>query len=215
MASLVRQPTLQDFLVCAGDFSCGSDTARQKPLELPLPRKSLALAQAKNGNGTPDDFTAPSWVSAPSPVRAWMCRRPADSPWSSHGCSAFGHDGLLMHSSNPDYQRLGNARAAFRAIILEMLSDEPIQAVQLHRQPQQCACDRPLLYRHRRPAGRAAGPLKIGASRKVPNRLNKCTLTPFLPEVTLCCNCQRQWTLHPGTGQTVCRKALPSTQCVR
>jgi putative transposase len=106
-----------------------------------------------------------------NPVRTDICPDPADYPWSSHGSNALGHDDLLNHPY-PNYQRLGTTReqrcAAYRAITMETLSDEDIQAICEHLQRQHALgsdCFRSAIEAQ---LARPVEPLKIGRPRKAP-----------------------------------------------
>jgi putative transposase len=106
-----------------------------------------------------------------NPVRAGMCPDPADYPWSSHGCNALGHDDPLIHP-HPNYQRLGTTReqrcAAYRAITMETLSNEDIQAIRLHLQRQHALGSDRFRSAIEAQLARSVGPLRIGRPRKMP-----------------------------------------------
>lgn len=108
-----------------------------------------------------------------NPVRARMCADPADYPWSSHAANAFGRDDVLVHP-HPNYRALGATReercAAYRAIAMETLSDEDIEAIRLHLQRQHALGSDRFRAAIEAQLARPAGPLKIGRPRKAQNR---------------------------------------------
>lgn len=104
-----------------------------------------------------------------NPVRAKMCSDPAEYAWSSHGANALGLHDALVHP-HPTYLRLGESPeercAAYRAIALETLSDEDIEAIRLHLQRQHALGSDRFRTAIEAQLARPAGPLKIGRPRK-------------------------------------------------
>lgn len=104
-----------------------------------------------------------------NPVRARMCADPADYPWSSHAANAFGHDDAIVHP-HPNYRALGATTeeccAAYRAIAMEALTDEDIEAIRLHLQRQHALGSDRFRAAIEAQLARPAGPLKIGRPRK-------------------------------------------------
>jgi putative transposase len=68
-----------------------------------------------------------------------MCADPADYPWSSHGCNALGRNDSIAHP-NLTCLGLGDARetrcTAYRALAMETLSKQDIEAIRLRLQRQ-------------------------------------------------------------------------------
>jgi putative transposase len=108
-----------------------------------------------------------------NPVRARMCTDPADYPWSSHGANALGDDNILVHPHR-SYLRLGESReercAAYRAVALENLADEDVEAIRLHLQRQHALGSNRFRAAIEAQLARPAGPLKIGRPRRAQDR---------------------------------------------
>lgn len=108
-----------------------------------------------------------------NPVRARMCADPADYPWSSHAANAFGRDDVVVHP-HPNYRALGATKeercAAYRAIAMETLADEDIEAIRLHLQRQHALGSDRFRAAIEAQLARPAGPLKIGRPRKAQHR---------------------------------------------
>ncbi|HET6432656.1 transposase [Dyella sp.] len=102
-----------------------------------------------------------------------MCADPADYPWSSHAANALGRDDAVVHP-HPNYHALGATReercAAYRAIAVETMSDEDIEAIRLHLQRQHALGSDRFSAAIEAQLARPAGPLKIGRPRKAHNR---------------------------------------------
>ena len=74
-----------------------------------------------------------------NPVRAAMVANPADYAWSSFHANALGKDDPLVRT-HASYRALGstdNERAvAYRALVMESVADEEIEAIRVHLQRQ-------------------------------------------------------------------------------
>lgn len=106
-----------------------------------------------------------------NPVGARMTTDPRHYPWSSHACNAFGHDDPLVHP-HESYLALGADRqhrcAAYRALTLETLSSDDIEAIRGHLQRQHALGPDRFRLAIEAQLSRRAGPAKIGRPRKSP-----------------------------------------------
>jgi putative transposase len=123
-----------------------------------------------------------------NPVRARMTVDPLDYPWSSHAKNAFGKDDALIHP-HPAYLALGSTdaerRSAYRALAMEKLSEDDLDAIRAHLQHQHALGSDRFRIAIEKQLSRRAGPAKIGRPRKTtqgqtPKSALKCTLTPVL-----------------------------------
>ena len=104
-----------------------------------------------------------------NPVRARMTADPVDYAWSSHACNAFGRDDPLIHP-HPAYLSMGSTdderHSAYRALAMETLSQDHLQAIRAHLQRQHALGSDRFRIAIERQLSRRAGPAKIGRPRK-------------------------------------------------
>lgn len=107
-----------------------------------------------------------------NPVRARMTADPIDYGWSSHACNAFGRHDPLIHF-HPAYLALGKTNAercaTYRALAMENLSQEQLDAIRAHLQRQHALGSDRFRMAIEAQLSRRAGPAKIGRPRKTPS----------------------------------------------
>jgi putative transposase len=104
-----------------------------------------------------------------NPLRAAMVTDPADYPWSSHRCNAFGeHDPLV--SQHADYLSLSTdpleRRRAYRDLVMSTVDPDELDAIRQHVQRQHAYGSNRFRVAIEAQLGRPAGPRKIGRPRK-------------------------------------------------
>ncbi len=105
-----------------------------------------------------------------NPVRARMSVDPVDYACSSHAHNVFGRDDPLIHPQSV-YLALGTTdaerSASYRALAMENLSGEQLDAIRAHLQRQHALGSDRFRTAIEAPPARRAGPAKIGRPRKV------------------------------------------------
>jgi putative transposase len=108
-----------------------------------------------------------------NPVRARMTTDPLHYPWSSHASNAFGRDDPLIRP-HETYLALGADRqqrcTAYRALTLEALSPDEVEAIRSHLQRQHALGPDRFRVAIEAQLSRRAGPAKIGRPRKPEQR---------------------------------------------
>ena len=104
-----------------------------------------------------------------NPVRARMTADPLDYAWSSQAHNAFGHADLLIHPHS-SYLALGatdeERHRAYRALAMENLSRDHLDAIRIHLQRQHALGSDRFRTAIEAQLSRRAGPAKIGRPRK-------------------------------------------------
>jgi putative transposase len=108
-----------------------------------------------------------------NPVRARMTTDPLHYPWSSHASNAFGRDDPLIRP-HETYLALGADRqqrcTAYRALTLEALSPDDVEAIRSHLQRQHALGPDRFRVAIKAQLSRRDGPAKIGRPRKPEQR---------------------------------------------